>query len=317
MAVKKRRVDWGEEDSEEDLFALQTAVECEALGSGQLVQVLASVRRLRARFRTTCPYFVSKTLVYDELVGGGEGATGASTTSTPHGLSATDVDVGLEQLKQKKVLTALYMPGIGDFAIIETDEYREIVRRVSQEREGDNGLQRAIRFFQEEIVGEHHGPTFQIPKSSTMTEHMDMLVKHELLIRMPVGKNAPGIDGFAFKVPGSGRGTDSNVCSLSACASNPLLSRNGRSLVRQWSGRASTGGSSSSRGSRESGTVKCSCPRYGRRSSCESLRWASSGTLPTSSAAASSMSRRRPSANSSASSRRTDSESDRTRFKCL
>ena len=31
-----------------------------------------------------------------------------------------------------------------------------------------------------------------------------MLVKHELVLRMPGGKHTSGVDSFAFKVPGSG-----------------------------------------------------------------------------------------------------------------
>jgi hypothetical protein len=195
-------VDWGE-DSDDEL-ALKTADEVDQLGSRLLFEILGTVRRLRAHFQGVCPYFVSKTLLYDAMVHGPEGVPGpASTSSTA--LTATDVDVGLLELKQKSLLMAIYLPGAGDEALIETIEYRELVQRVlSAQGRSNHRLQEAVRFFHEEIVGMHPGPIFQLPKSSTSTDHLDVLVKHELVLRMPGGKHTSGVDSFAFKVPGSG-----------------------------------------------------------------------------------------------------------------
>jgi len=227
--TKRARVDWGD-DNDDDWGEEEVGLLESLGGSGRLYEILTCVRRLRTKFQATCPHFVSRTLVYDALVGGGEadddneddrddekaGGLG-ETPGDPHALSVTDVDISLEELKRKKVLMALYLPGVGDVALIETDEYREIVRRLKprtpKRLNAPDSLRLAIEFFQEIIVGTHPGPTFQMPKGggrgggsgSTSTDHLDVLVKHDLLLRMPAGKNAPNVDVFAFKVPGSGQ----------------------------------------------------------------------------------------------------------------
>ena len=212
-------VDWGD-DSDDDELALETADEVDKLGSRPLYEILGTVRRLRARFQVRCPYFVSKTLVYDAMVRGLEGMAGPGSTRSG-ALTATDVDVGLLELKQKSVLMAIYMPSAGDEALVETSEYREMVQRVLlAEGRTNHRLREAARFFHDEIVGKHPGPTFQLPKSSASTDHLDALVKHELLLRMPGGKHASGVDIFAFKVPGSGR-----VVSSMIAGRNELVSR--------------------------------------------------------------------------------------------
>jgi serine/threonine-protein kinase 19 len=193
----ERDVDWGadSDDDESKKNVDLVLAELDQLDNNALLySILTCVRQLRAQFRAVCPYFVSKTLVYDALVG-----NDGNKTHT-----ATEVDTGLEELKQKKVVMALYMPSVGDDAIIETSEYREIARRALIEG-SDLRLRRAGQFLRDEIVGKYQGPTFQLPTSRATAEHLDILVKHEMLLRMPGGKLAAAVDSFGFKVPGSGQ----------------------------------------------------------------------------------------------------------------
>lgn len=216
-------VDWGE-DSDDDELALIAADEVkesvDRLGTRLNYDILGTVRRLRSRFQETCPHFVSKTLIYDAMLRRPERPAGPASTRSD-APTATDIDVGLLELKQKSVLMAIYLPGAGDEALVETSEYRELVQRVFPvEGRANHRLQDAARFFHDEIVGKHPGPVFHLPKSGTSTDLLDALVKHELLLRMPGGKHASGVDTYAFKVPGSGR-----VVSSMVAGRNELVSR--------------------------------------------------------------------------------------------
>ncbi len=216
-------VDWGE-DSDDDELALLAADEVketvDRLGGRLNYDILGTIRRLRLRFQATCPHFVSKTLIYDAMLRGPEGAAGPASTRSDT-LTATDIDVGLLELKQKSVLMAIYVPLAGDEALVETCEYRELAQRaLPTECCVNNRLREAARFFHDEIVGKHPGPTFHLPKRSASTDLLDALVKHELLLRMPGGKHASGVDTFAFKLPGSGR-----VVSSMIAGRNELVAR--------------------------------------------------------------------------------------------
>ena len=238
-AISKRRrpndgVDWGE-DSEDDDLALKTAEEVDRVGGrGTLLyEILGCVRRLRARYHKMCPYFVSKTLVYEAMVGGAE-KTGDTAEARSNTVTATDVDVSLEELKQMNVLMAIYVPSVGDEALIETTEYREIVQRVLQHAPRDgptDSLRTAGQFFSEKIVGKYHGPTFQLPKKGPSASHLDVLVKHELLLRMPGGMSATGVDVFSFKVPGSGGVLSSMLAGRSELVSRIKRKRHHEMLV--------------------------------------------------------------------------------------
>jgi hypothetical protein len=223
--IKRRRVrgaDWGDE-SDEDLD--EVAQELELLkrldNSGRLYAILACMRRVRSTFQAVCPLFVLKTLLYEALVVGIDGKKE---------YSATEVDIGIEKLKENDVVVALYLPSMGDFALLETEEYISVINRVLLKVD-DPKLKKAGRFLLDELIGKQHGPTIQLPKGSNRGEQLDILVKQEFLLRIPTGSNAPAVDVFGLKVPGSGQLVRSAVEGRTELASKIRRKKHGEMLV--------------------------------------------------------------------------------------
>lgn len=84
-----------------------------------------------------------------------------------HGRMKTDVDVGLEELKKRHLVTILHMPGVRDVALLETQDYIQVIRRVASTCAENKSktpvlVAKACEWL-EDIVGTCCGPTFPVP----------------------------------------------------------------------------------------------------------------------------------------------------------
>ena len=112
-----------------------------------LYAIVKAIRTIQSQFLQTCPHFVTASHVYAYM-------------RDVYGTMKTDVDIGVEELKKRHLLTCLYMPGIQDVALLETREYTKAVRQVSL-NVPNILLKKACEWF-EGVVEKYCGPTFPI-----------------------------------------------------------------------------------------------------------------------------------------------------------
>lgn len=123
-----------------------------------LYALLKAMRTITSHYYSVCPFFVTKSHMYTYMKG-------------EKGMGATDVDIGLERLKKRHLVTCLYMPGALDVALLETKDYIQAIRRVSSGLSNSEThhvlLRKACEWF-EGVVRECCGPTFSASAAASL-----------------------------------------------------------------------------------------------------------------------------------------------------
>ncbi len=110
-----------------------------------LYTLVKAIRVIQSQFLQTCPHFVPVSHLYVYM-------------REENGTDETDVDIAVEELKKRHLVTCLYMPGVRDVALVETGDYIKAIHHLASNA-SNLLLKKACEWF-EDVVKKYCGPIF-------------------------------------------------------------------------------------------------------------------------------------------------------------
>ena len=110
-----------------------------------LYTLVKAIRVIQSQFLQTCPHFVPVSHLYAYM-------------REENGTDETDVDIAVEELKKRHLVTCLYMPGVRDVALVETGDYIKAIHHLASNA-SNLLLKKACEWF-EDVVKKYCGPIF-------------------------------------------------------------------------------------------------------------------------------------------------------------
>lgn len=110
-----------------------------------LYTLVKAIRVIQSQFLQTCPHFVPVSHLYAYM-------------RKENGTDETDVDIAVEELKKRHLVTCLYMPGARDVALVETGDYIKAIHHLASNA-SNLLLKKACEWF-EDVVKKYCGPIF-------------------------------------------------------------------------------------------------------------------------------------------------------------
>jgi len=137
---------WNSDEDEDIVINSDVKLLDDVDSDANLYALVKALRAIKFQFLQTCPHFVTVSHLYvymkDEV-----------------DVDQTEVDIGLEELKKRHLVTCLYMPGSRDSALVETEDYIQAIRKVSASLSSNVLEKKACEWF-EDVVKQYCGPTF-------------------------------------------------------------------------------------------------------------------------------------------------------------
>lgn len=136
---------WNSDEDEDIVINSDVKLLDDVDSDARLYALVKAIRAIKFQFLQSCPHFVTVSHVYAYMKDEAD-------------VDPTEVDIGLEELKKRHLVTCLYMPGSQDSALVETEDYIQAIRKVAASP--SNILEsKACEWF-EDVVKEYCGPTF-------------------------------------------------------------------------------------------------------------------------------------------------------------